>query len=291
MTERRETTRFFMGVDLGQASDPTAIAMVRRVQFECRDGLGWREEKRPLFQVGHLERVALHTPYPVIVQHVDRLMRHPACAGNLDLAIDQTGVGGPVADIFRQAGIDFVGVVITGGQGETSPSSSLAHVPKLKLISHLQALLHGERLQIQKNLPEAPILVSELQNFRVRYSESGHLTFNAREGKHDDLVLALAIAVWRAMRPLTGAAGWLEFYRRLNEAAALAVPSKPQFSYELTQPAPAGEKLYRVRIPDGITTLQLHDGRTMTVPDDRIVAVPKFDAVACGMRGWERLDI
>jgi hypothetical protein len=221
MVERRETARFFMGVDLGQASDPTAIAIVRRIKFECRDGFAWCDEKPSIFQVGHLERVPLHTPYPSIVGRVQYLMGHPTCAGNVDLAIDQTGVGGPVADMFRQAGIDFTGVVITGGQEETSPSASLAHVPKLKLISHLQALLHEGRLLIQKNLPEAPILVGELQNFRVRYSDSGHLTFNAREGKHDDLVLALAIAVWRAMRLITGAEGWLEFYRRQVKKAAV----------------------------------------------------------------------
>jgi hypothetical protein len=287
MAEHRETTRFFMGVDLGQACDPTAIAIVRRLQFECREGSGWRDEKLPIFQVGHLERVALNTPYPVIVQHVDRLMKHPTCAGNLDLAIDQTGVGGPVADMFRQAGLDFVGVVITGGQEESSPSSNLAHVPKLKLISHLQALLHEGRLHIQKDLSEAPILVSELQNFRVRYSDGGRLTFNAREGRHDDLVLALAIAVWRAMRPLTGAGAWLEYYRRLNEAAG-NVPRKAEFGFDLSPEKPKG---HRVRIPGEITTLCLSDGRTLQVPPDRIVEVPKEDAIAYGTRGWERLDI
>src|SRR5690349_9142791 len=40
--------------------------------------------------------------------------------------------------------------------------------------------------------------VRELQEFRVDFTAAGHLTFNARSGKHDDLVLALAIAVWRA---------------------------------------------------------------------------------------------
>jgi hypothetical protein len=128
-------TRFFIGVDLGQSSDPTAIAIVRRVG----------EEKAAVFQVGHLERVPLHTPYPAIVNRVKQLMSHPICAGNADLAIDQTGVGGPVADMFRQAGIDFTGVVITGGQEETSPSADLAHVPKLK-VAALPPPCHARRV-------------------------------------------------------------------------------------------------------------------------------------------------
>jgi hypothetical protein len=40
------------------------------------------------------------------------------------------------------------------------------------------------------------VLTRELQEFRVKYTEAGNATFNAREGGHDDLVLALAIAVF-----------------------------------------------------------------------------------------------
>jgi hypothetical protein len=43
-------------------------------------------------------------------------------------------------------------------------------------------------------------LVRELQDFRVEYTQNGTMTFNARVGQHDDLVLALAIAVWQASR-------------------------------------------------------------------------------------------
>jgi hypothetical protein len=69
--------------------------------------------------------------------------------------------------------------------------------PKLNLVSGLHALLHEERLKIHRELPEAPVLVSELRNFRVDFTAGGQMTFSARSGTHD-LVLALAIAVWRA---------------------------------------------------------------------------------------------
>ena len=71
-------------------------------------------------------------------------------------------------------------------------------MPKLKLVSQLQALLHEGKLQIQKELEDAAALVSELQDFKVNFTDSGRMQFGAREGKHDDLVLALAIAVWDA---------------------------------------------------------------------------------------------
>lgn len=149
----------------------------------------------PIFQVGHLERMPLGTPYPGIVARVGRLLQQlPA---RTELVIDITGVGKPVFEMFTYAGISPLGVLITAGTTDTR-DGAICGVPKLTLVSRLQALLHEARLKIQKELPEAETLVHELQDFRVDYTAAGHLTFNARSGKHDDLVLALAIAVWRA---------------------------------------------------------------------------------------------
>jgi hypothetical protein len=195
-----ELHRYFMGVDLGQSHDPTAIAVVR-----CSQIMEWYgHHKRPLqrlkskvFQLGFLERIPLGTRYPTIVSHVGQLLQRPIWRGNIDLSIDQTGVGAPVADLFRGAGVDFKGVVITGGDAENGDGQTF-RVPKLKLVSQLQALLHAGELQIQKELIDAEALVREMQDFRVNFTDSGRMQFGAREGKHDDLVLALAIAVWDA---------------------------------------------------------------------------------------------
>ena len=204
---RREEVRYFIGVDLGQAHDPTAIAVVRRLRFLVSHDVQlstptWKENEPTIYQCGYLERVPLGTTYPAIVAHVGRLLQRPIWSGKIDLAIDQTGVGRPVCDMFQSAGLSFTAVTMTGGDAETNEGRSW-RVPKMTLVSALQALLHEGRLHIQKELTEAAELVRELQDFRVKYTEGGHLTFNAREGKHDDLVLALAIAVWRAQKKIT----------------------------------------------------------------------------------------
>jgi hypothetical protein len=98
-----------------------------------------------IFQVGHLERVPLGTPYPGIVAHVARLLdKLPA---GTELVIDFTGVGRPIFEMFTFAGISPVGVLITGGATEAR-DGSICMVPKLNLISRLQALLHERRLKI-----------------------------------------------------------------------------------------------------------------------------------------------
>ena len=164
----------------------------------------------PIFQVGHLERMPLGTPYPGIIAHVGRLLaKLPA---GTELIIDFTGVGGPVFDMFVYSGISPLGVLITGGTAETS-DGAIRSVPKLTLVSRLQALLHEGRLKIQRELAEAETLVRELQDFRVEFTAAGHLTFNARTGKHDDLVLALAIAVWRAHGGGMAQYGYFEWMR------------------------------------------------------------------------------
>jgi hypothetical protein len=57
-------------------------------------------------------------------------------------------------------------------------------------------------------MPEVEALTSELKNFRVKISATGHDTYGAsadslswREAPHDDLVLALACALWLDSRP------------------------------------------------------------------------------------------
>ena len=166
---------------------------------------------RPIFQVGHLERLQLGTPYPAIVDHVGRLLTK--LPGHPELVIDFTGVGRPVFDMFVDSGIYPIGVVITGGTTETR-DGRICSVPKLDLVSRLQILLHEARLKILRELDEAETLVRELLVFRMEYTAAGHMTFNARSGKHDDLVLALAIAVWRAQAGSIAGSGYLEYLHR-----------------------------------------------------------------------------
>ena len=196
---------------------------------------------KAIFQVGHLERVPLGTPYPGIVAHARRLLgKLPA---GTELVIDYTGVGRPIFDMFTYAGISPLGVLITAGIAETW-EGAICSVPKLTLVSRLQALLHEGRLKILKELAEAETLVRELQEFRVEFTAAGHLTFNARSGKHDDLVLSLAIGVWRAHG--AGSAGDSYFDWDLR----LSAPLRGAENANSARPAFRDEKIAARRNPD-----------------------------------------
>jgi hypothetical protein len=71
------------------------------------------------------------------------------------------------------------------------------NVPKQHLISVLEARL--DTLKVAAELAELPALLDEMKTFIRKVSASGHVTFNARSGAHDDLVLATAIALFVAL--------------------------------------------------------------------------------------------
>ena len=74
------------------------------------------------------------------------------------------------------------------------------------------------------------------------------MTFNARSGKHDDLVLALAIAVWRAHRG--GNAGWV-FLEAMRLRGMGSMASEPRYYI--------GVDLGQSRDPTAITVVRRVD--------------------------------
>jgi hypothetical protein len=198
----RAVDRWIMGVDLGQSNDPTAIAVMnhRVVPLdkwkEDVNAKAWREEKKEHFDVRFLQRLPLGLPYPEQVQRVANILARPPLNAGCKLVIDETGVGRAVGDIFDAAGLRPNRVTITAGAEATQQAGNRWHVAKGILISGLDARLHTEELQIAKALSDAPALQEELKDFQRSVSAAGRATYEARVGKHDDLILAVAIALW-----------------------------------------------------------------------------------------------
>jgi len=195
---------YTVGVDLGQAQDPTAVVVVESVVTKRVWQDEWDREPRTAAEsvehrVRHAERLPLQLPYPQQVAHVRGLLMAPELPRrDTELVIDLTGVGRPVFDMFEQEGLKPFGVVITGGLDPSRDGAQVHRVPKILLVSRLQAALHGVQLKFARGLAEESALKQEFSEFRMRATDSGRLTFGAREGRHDDLILALACAVWRA---------------------------------------------------------------------------------------------
>jgi hypothetical protein len=66
------------------------------------------------------------------------------------------------------------------------------------LISKLEAAMHTGELHIAAELHESNALREELKDFQRLVSAAGRTTWSARAGKHDDLILSIAISMWHA---------------------------------------------------------------------------------------------
>lgn len=190
---------YFVGLDLGQAHDFTALAVLE--QTLAADPNVKRGSATRQYACRHLERFKLGTPYPVMVERIAKLVGTAPLRG-CTLVVDQTGVGRPVVDLLKAARLPvrlFQPITITGGHAVKMGDDGSQHVPKKELVSTLQVLLQTRRLKIAQELPEVRTLEQELLNFRVKITIAANEMFGEwREGQHDDLVLAVALAVWQA---------------------------------------------------------------------------------------------
>ncbi len=198
--------RHFVGLDLGQTHQYSALAVLeRRIAAHGRT----IADIRPPYAVRHLERFAPGTPYPQIAESVRTLLQTPAVSGAL-LLVDITGVGQAVKELlhdelwnqvrchFAPIAVVGSGPVLVGG----GPSCGIP-VPKLELVSTMQVLLQTQRLKIAESLPDAKVLVRELETFRAAPPVlRGEAIEPWRERDHDDLVLAIAVAAWAGERNL-----------------------------------------------------------------------------------------
>jgi hypothetical protein len=177
---------FYLGLDLGKKHDHTAIAIV--------------EKRGDKLLVRHLERVALGTPYPGVVMRMQEIVQQ---LGQCAVVVDGTGVGEPVVDALRRAGLgcEITAVTITGGERQ-SRAGAICNVPKQDLIAGVQMAMEKGELRVARRLGEAGALVKEMLNVRITAGLAvGKVRMGADGyGEHDDLVIALALACWRARR-------------------------------------------------------------------------------------------
>jgi hypothetical protein len=213
---------YFSGLDLGQTQDPTALAVLERTYLPDPKKTG---SLLSHYAVRHLERFPLGTSYPEICARVAQRFEAAPLSGSY-LGVDQTGVGRAVVDMLRGVALSawLYPVTITSGHGAIQDEATGDwHVPKKDLVSALQILLQARRLKVSPDLPEAKTLIKELQNFRVKITLNANETYEAwREGMHDDLVFAVAIAAWLGEK--NGGRGTIGMSGDKNKEWGLGVP-------------------------------------------------------------------
>jgi hypothetical protein len=205
---------YYWGLDLAQSKDYTALALLELVTGHRVYGASgfltdvWLDPDYWQYNIVGLERLELGMKYPEQVQHVASRIRSLPRAGKgtakeglaeMYFALDRTGVGRAVYDMFVEEQLEPVAITITGGD-KVNPDDAGYRVPKRDLVSAVKVLQSQRRLKVAPGIVHGELLAKEMQVFKYKLdSATGHDSYGAwREGQHDDLVLSVACAVWLA---------------------------------------------------------------------------------------------
>ena len=167
--EIQKPSKVVLGIDFARYSDYSVCSVV-----EC-DG-----EKHKLSYLDRFNSMTWEEEINRICQSIE--IYKP------DLIIcDGTGIGDVLVENLEKA---------LSLKGDFPPIMKyvFTNQGKENIMNNLNMLLSSELLQI----PENEVLISELENFEYKMTETGALKMNARYGFHDDTVCSLALALWGA---------------------------------------------------------------------------------------------
>ena len=172
--EAYPTGVFYIGVDFGKRVDYSVVAVV---------------DKKPdgVLKLVHVHRFSLETPYASVIGYVKTLCdRYKTVQGVL---CDQSGVGDYIVEDMVRSGIPNVeGVILT--------------LPKK------QEVLGMMKQKMQNGLLFIPYdadLIAEINVEKFELTKEGQIKFSHPEGTHDDMLWALALAVYKSsISPMPG---------------------------------------------------------------------------------------
>lgn len=193
-------SEYFLGLDLGQSADPSALTVTERRTplFERGIGRNGYDKGTPKYTVVHIDRFKLGTSYTDVVDRVAAVKEAPETGNDPPLVMDATGVGAPVVDQFQDKGLRPAQIIFSSGDQVTQDGQKYK-VPKADLVTSVETLLQAGRLKILEDLPDAEQLVEEMRRFRVKYTANGHARFeHATEADSDDVLLSVACPLWFA---------------------------------------------------------------------------------------------
>lgn len=214
--------RYWLGLDLGQSHDYSAACVMEGLDVATgseetvteRDRI-WpyklRSRRREITErqlhITSLDRAPLRTSYNRVASATVKKLLELAPRGEfgeqdeIGLCVDAGGVGRAVLDIITEAlrnepkapRVHLWPVTATGG-GRVTRQGPFIGVPKIELVNSAVVAFQDGRLKIGE-VPNADLLKTELAEYRMKMTATGHATFEGA-GRNDDLVFACCLASW-----------------------------------------------------------------------------------------------
>ena len=198
------TSRYWLGIDLAQAADFTALCCLHEEQLpimhENQCILGPRS-----LNIVYADRFK-GVSYPAICDHMVKVMAAKPFAGRCKLTIDGSGLGRPVSDILTEQNVPHEAITMTSGQN-WSRKGRYVSVGKSLLVENLAVLFASGELTFATDLPLRAEIESDLASFTLTETAAGNqiITQSRQSGSHGDLAIGLACAAFSAtyLKPQT----------------------------------------------------------------------------------------
>jgi hypothetical protein len=270
----RDGDRFVVGIDLARAIDYTVITIATKAY----------SERGRVYFFGHIECLPQNMPFERQCDEISRLLRRPEIYGRIDsVGVDFGGIGAPVWEMLQRRQLpNMKGVQITGGRpGSGNHNGIVHHVPKHDLVDGFRMLGDTGRLFVHPDLKHAKRFESELQDFKVEYSETGYMKMNAVSGSHDDIVMSVAIGVYVAEFANASFNNWMDFVRGES------------YSIRRSDSRAPSRGVVKLKRPSGnvATTLYTLTGEQIYIGPDGTVELPEGEQVIAMLRdGWTHIE-
>jgi hypothetical protein len=192
----------FVGMDIGQARNYTALATLERrwvaatvEEFIASAGKAYTGYWD--YRVTKLERIELGTSYVDIAHWVKDYLDSIYYPCHKHLVMDATGVGTAVRDLFRDMKLKANLVAVTLTASNAAGWRPAAHglgvsTSRTEVLTKLVTTMEQRIFAIDKKCRFRDVLFQELVNMQM----SGKPAEGGSSGGQDDLAFALALAVW-----------------------------------------------------------------------------------------------
>ena len=187
-------TELYLGIDLGKRQDHTALVLLACAFTRAphRDPITQAYPITAHLELVHAEAVPLGTDHLSLPARLRALLAaQPGSYRRTHLILDATGES-TLIELLRQdrhLRVDtFQPVAITSGYQTNQLSGGYKGIPRPDLLTRLRTALATRKLTLPADAPGLPDLVNELTHFRS----------DGTQPEHDDLVFALALAIWQA---------------------------------------------------------------------------------------------
>ena len=169
------------------------------------------------YDIVYIEK-ARELRYPQMIERIVRITNYAQIKNDYDLLIDGTGVGDPIIDYVRDAGLFPIPIIFTGGikvsevyeemgkvfanttdRLQAARTLKEIHVPKKDLVSAGQVLMQQGRIFTAQGINYRSDIEEQLMGFigKVNEDTKKRKGYEAEtEELHDDLVVCYLMGAW-----------------------------------------------------------------------------------------------